>query len=103
MQKAEVVLSVLRERGRRGLPLTQLYRQMFNKDLYLLAYGNIYSNEGAMTPGTGGETADGMSEEKIEEIAELMRQERYRFSRPGELTYRKRMASPAARHTVVVR
>ena len=37
MQKAEVVLSVLRERGRRGLPLTQLYRQMFNKDLYLLA------------------------------------------------------------------
>ena len=53
MQKAEVVLSVLRERGRRGLPLTQLYRQMFNKDLYLLAYGNIYSNEGAMTPGTG--------------------------------------------------
>ena len=80
MQKAEVVLSVLRERGRQGLPLTQLYRQMFNKDLYLLAYGNIYSNEGAMTPGTGGETADGMSEEKIEEIAELMRQERYRFS-----------------------
>ena len=52
MQKAEVVLSVLRERGRKGLPLTQLYRQMFNKDLYLLAYGNIYSNQGAMTPGS---------------------------------------------------
>src|SRR5271154_2579642 len=86
MQKAEVVLSVLRERARKGLPLTQLYRQMFNKDLYLLAYGNIYSNEGAMTPGTGGETADGMSEEKIEEIAELMRQERYRFS-PARRTY----------------
>ena len=51
MQKAEVVLSVLRERGRNGLPLTQLYRQMFNKELYLLAYGNIYSNQGAMTPG----------------------------------------------------
>src|SRR4249919_2194720 len=86
MQEAAVVLSVLRERGRRGLPLTQLYRQMFNKDLYLLAYGNIYSNQGAMTPGTGGETADGMSEEKIEEIAELMRQERYRFS-PARRTY----------------
>src|SRR5487761_1312780 len=86
MQKAEVVLSVLRERGRGGPPLPQLYRQMFNKDLYLLAYGNIYSNEGAMTPGTGGETADGMSEEKIEEIAELMRQERYRFS-PARRTY----------------
>ena len=36
MQEAAVVLSVLRERGRRGLPCMQLYRQMFNKDLYLL-------------------------------------------------------------------
>src|SRR6266542_2630257 len=51
MQEAVVVLDVLRERGRKGLPFTQLYRQMFNKELYLLAYGNIYSNQGAMTPG----------------------------------------------------
>src|SRR5215469_4643690 len=80
MQEAAVVLSVLRERGRKGLPLTQLYRQMFNKDLYLLAYGNIYSNQGAMTPGASEETADGMSEEKIDQITGLMRQERYRFS-----------------------
>ena len=36
MQEAEVVLGVLRERGRKGLPFTQLYRQMFNKELYLL-------------------------------------------------------------------
>jgi hypothetical protein len=39
MQKAEVVLGVLRERGRQGLPLTQLYRQMFNRELYLLFTG----------------------------------------------------------------
>ena len=80
MQPAEVVLSVLRERGRKGLPCTQLYRQTFNRDLYLLAYGNIYSNAGAMTPGAGEETADGMSEEKIEQITGLMRREKYRFS-----------------------
>jgi group II intron reverse transcriptase/maturase len=80
MQKADVVLSVLRERGGKGQPCTQLYRQMFNKDLYLLAYGNIYSNHGAMTPGASAETADGMSEEKIEQITGLMRSERYRFS-----------------------
>ena len=36
MQEAEVVLGVLRERGRKGLPCTQLYRQMFNRELYLL-------------------------------------------------------------------
>jgi group II intron reverse transcriptase/maturase len=80
MQTAEVVLSVLRERGRKGKPLTQLYRQLFNRELYLLAYGNIYSNKGAMTPGASGETADGMSEELIGEIIERVRHERYRFS-----------------------
>jgi group II intron reverse transcriptase/maturase len=80
MQKAEVVLGVLRERGRKGLPCEQLYRQLFNRDLYLLAYSNIYSNKGAMTPGASGETADGMSEDKIDEITGLMRRERYRFA-----------------------
>jgi group II intron reverse transcriptase/maturase len=80
MQTAEVVLGVLRERGRKGLPCTQLYRQMFNRELYLSAYGNIYSNQGAMTPGVGRETADGMSEEKIDQIIEAMRHERYRFT-----------------------
>ena len=73
-------LRVLRERGRKGLPCKQLYRQMFNKNLYLLAYGNIYSNQGAMTPGASEETADGMSEEKIEQITEAMRGEQYRFA-----------------------
>ena len=86
MQTAEVVLGVLRERGRKGLPLTQLYRQLFNKDLYLLAYGNIYSNKGAMTPGASEETADRMSEEKIDQIIGLMRHERYRFS-PARRVY----------------
>src|SRR6476469_10490410 len=86
MQTAEVVLSVLRERGRNGQPFTQLYRQMFNKDLYLLAYGNIYTNQGAMTPGASAETADGMSEGKIDQIIEAMRHERYRFS-PARRVY----------------
>jgi group II intron reverse transcriptase/maturase len=59
---------------------------MFNQDLYLLAYGNIYSNKGAMTPGASEETADGMSEEKIEQIVGLMRNETYRFS-PARRVY----------------
>ena len=46
MQNAETVLDVLRERGRRGLPVEGIYRQLFNPQLYLLAYGRIYSNKG---------------------------------------------------------
>ena len=79
MQSAETVLGVLRERGRRGLPLEQLYRQMFNPQLYLLAYGRIYANKGAMTPGATPETVDGMSMERISRIITAMRHERYRF------------------------
>jgi group II intron reverse transcriptase/maturase len=79
MQSAETVLDVLRERGRRGLPLDELYRQLFNPQLYLLAYGRIYSNKGAMTPGADAETADGMTVGKIERIIDALRHERYRF------------------------
>ncbi len=86
MQDAEVVLDVLRERGRRGLPSDELYRQLFNPQLYLLAYGRVYSNQGAMTPGVTPETADGMSMAKIDRIIDAMRHERYRFS-PVRRTY----------------
>lgn len=86
MQSAETVLGVLRERGRRGLPCDELYRQLFNPQLYLMAYGNIYANHGSMTPGVTQETADGMSMEKIGRIVEAMRHERYRFS-PARRVY----------------
>ena len=79
MQNAETVLGVLRERGRRGLPCDELYRQLFNPQLYLLAYGRIYSKQGAMTAGATPETVDGMSLGKIERIIDAMRHERYRF------------------------
>jgi len=80
MQSAATVLDVLRERGRRGLPCDELYRQLFNPHLYLLAHGRIYSNHGAMTPGACGETADGMSLAKIGRIIDALRHERYRFA-----------------------
>jgi retron-type reverse transcriptase len=80
MQSATTVLSVLRERGKRGLPLDEIYRQLFNPALYLLAYGRIYANKGAMTPGGSSETVDGMSLGKIGRIIDALRHERYRFS-----------------------
>ena len=79
MQSAETVLDVLRERGRRGLPCEQLYRQLFNLHLYLMAYGRLYSNHGAMTPGADGETVDGMSLARIGRVIDALRHERYRF------------------------
>ena len=62
-----------------------------------MAYGNIYSNKGAMTPGASRETADGMSEEKIEQIIEAMRRERYRFA-PARRVYMYVFGSPVEGH-----
>src|ERR687885_2685529 len=80
MRSAETVLGILRERGRRGLPLERVYRLLFNRNLYLLAYGKIARNHGALTPGATSETADGMTLAKIDAIIEALRFERYRWT-----------------------
>jgi group II intron reverse transcriptase/maturase len=86
MQNAETVLSVIRERGNPGKPLEDIYRQLFNRDLYLSAYANLYDNKGALTPGTTEETVDGMSQAKIEALIDAVRHERFRWT-PVRRTY----------------
>ena len=77
MQEAATYLELIRERGKKGLPLERVYRQLFNRDLFLMAYGKIYQNKGAMTHGVTEETPDGMSLEKIQTLIEILRYERY--------------------------
>ena len=80
MQDAETVLNVIRERGERGLPLENIYRLLYNRNLYLRAYGRIYSNQGATTKGVTAETMDGMSLAKVDRIIEALRYERFRWT-----------------------
>jgi len=86
MQSAVTYLELVRERGKRGLPLERVYRQLFNRDLFLMAYGKIYRNKGAMTHGVTDETPDGMSLEKIDAIIAALRDERYQWL-PARRTY----------------
>src|SRR2546427_8851334 len=86
MRRAEAVLGIIRERGRRGLPLERVYRLLWNRDLFLLAYGRIAKNDGALTPGVTNETADGMTLAKIDAIIEALRSERHRWT-PVRRTY----------------
>ncbi len=78
MRDAETVLTIIRERGKRGLPLEEVYRMLYNPDLYLRAYARLYANKGAMTKGASHETVDGMSLAKIERLIGEVRHERYR-------------------------
>jgi group II intron reverse transcriptase/maturase len=86
MRDAKAILELIQERGKKGLPLERVYRLLFNKNLYLMAYGKIYRNNGSMTPGVNEETPDGMSLEKIDTIIEALRHERYRW-KPARRTY----------------
>jgi group II intron reverse transcriptase/maturase len=86
MQSAETVLDVIRKRGARGLPIGRLYRQLFNPQLYLMAYRRITANKGAMTPGVTGETVDGMSLDKIDACIGSLRHECHRWS-PAKRVY----------------
>ena len=80
MRTAETVLNVIRERGEQGLPLEDIYRQLYNRDLYLRAYGRLYPNRGATTKGTTADTVDGMSLAKIDHLIDALRQERFRWT-----------------------
>src|SRR6266581_8076359 len=80
MRSSAKVLGMLRDRGKRGVPVDDFYRQLYNPSLYLRAYGRIYANDGAMTPGSTPETADAMSLAKIYQIIDDLRHERYRWT-----------------------
>ncbi len=42
MREACTILELLRERGKKQVPLERVYRLLFNPDLYLMAYGKMY-------------------------------------------------------------
>lgn len=86
MRTTDTILGLLRERGRKGLPLERVYRLLYNPDLYLQAYGKIYRNQGAMTPGVDGKTADGTSMEEIETIISALKSGTFRW-KPARRTY----------------
>ncbi len=80
MRTAAAVLNIIQERGKRKLPIEDLYRQLYNPELYLRAYAKLYPNKGAMTPGSTAETVDAMALTKINKILEDLRQERSRWT-----------------------
>ena len=79
MQKAEVVLSILREKSieNEEFVFDRLYRNLFNQDFFIRAYNEIYAKEGNMTPGTDGKTIDGFGYQLIEELIGEFKNETY--------------------------
>jgi len=68
---------------------TRMYRYLLRQDIYFLAYKNLYSNDGASTPGIDDDTADGFSEEKVERIIQSLKDGSYE-PKPVRRTYIKK-------------
>lgn len=56
----------------------RIYRNLFNREMFLQAYQNIYSSQGNMTAGTDGKTIDAMSIERIDRLIATLKDESYK-------------------------
>lgn len=78
LRNPEKVLNSLNDHSKnKDYRYTRLYRIFYNKDMFLTAYQNIYAKEGNMTEGSDGQTIDGMSMKRIEDLIELLKNESY--------------------------
>lgn len=85
MRNPQVVLNSLEGKDENYV-FHRLYRNLFNKDFYLIAYDNIYAKEGNMTEGSDGKTIDGMSLSRIEKIINKLQDQSYQPN-PARRTY----------------
>ena len=57
---------------------TKLFRYLLRDDIYLAAYQNLYSNDGAMTKGIDNDTADGFGIDYVHDLINDLRNGTYR-------------------------
>ncbi|WP_020059968.1 reverse transcriptase/maturase family protein [Bacillus sp. 123MFChir2] len=73
-------LDVIRKASQNGKPITDCYRLMYKKELWIEAYAKLYPNAGNLTKGTSEETIDGFSLQKIDEIIDQLKNGAFRFA-----------------------
>ena len=72
------VLSSLQQHSSgRSYAYERLCRNLYSRELFLLAYQNISASAGNMTPGTDGKTIDAMSLNRIDGIIARLKNESY--------------------------
>ena len=87
MQNPEIILTNLSKQALdKEYKFNRIYRILYNPDMYVKSYANIYKNNGSSTKGIDEETADGFSEEKINELINLLKTEQYQ-PKPARRTY----------------
>ncbi len=87
MLNAHTYLEVVSSRGQRDLELERVHHNLRNKDLFLTAYSNLYSNKGALTAGVDpSDSIDGMSTERIDKLIDTLKDGTFRW-KPTKRVY----------------
>lgn len=86
MRTTDTIFAIHQKRGTERLPLERVYRQLYDRELYLKAYGKIYRNFGAITRASTLETVDSMDLQKIDTIIGLLKMGKYEWT-PVRRTY----------------
>jgi len=80
-------IEIVRQWSEKGQPLKRVYRKIRDRDLFLQAYGKLYANKGATTPGIEpSDTVDGMSLARIDKIISQLEQRQYQWQ-PARRAY----------------
>ncbi|WP_137665515.1 reverse transcriptase domain-containing protein [Enterococcus hulanensis] len=78
MRNPEVILNNLAKKTKqKDYKFERIYRNLYNPEFYIMAYGNIASKSGNLTPGVSSETIDGFNLTKIEKLIESLKSENY--------------------------
>lgn len=96
MRSPEVILKNLGDKAKdNSYQFKRLYRNLYNPEMYLLAYQKIASSEGSMTAGTDGKTLDGMSMARVNRIIASLKDHitAINHSRPNESISQRKTAA----------
>lgn len=74
---SDVLVSLTTHAKKEGYRFTRLYRNLYNPQFFALAYKNIYASVGNMATGTDNVSIDGMSENRINNLIESLKNHSY--------------------------
>ena len=87
MRNPQLILDVLCSHSKvSNYKFERLYRILFNEEMYYAAYERLKVKQGNMSPGTDGDTMDGMSLGKITRLIDSLKDETY-SPNPARRTY----------------
>jgi retron-type reverse transcriptase len=78
VQDPNILLAILSRMAQKPeVKLDKLFPKLYNTRLWLMAYENIAPKPGNMTPGSDGDTIDGMGMERINSLIADLKASRY--------------------------